>query len=116
MSAQPFSIARAPDAATQARVHLAAAHRLAVMHELDEGIDNHFTMNLPNRDGQYLILPFGRHWSEARASELIVFDESVQPCRGKARSNCRRNAYTRRSIGSAAPRSCCIPTRHGRSR
>jgi ribulose-5-phosphate 4-epimerase/fuculose-1-phosphate aldolase len=83
MSAQPFSIARAPDAATQARVHLAAAHRLAVMHELDEGIDNHFTMNLPNRDGQYLILPFGRHWSEARASELIVFDESGATLQGE---------------------------------
>jgi len=70
MSAQPFSIARAPDAATQARVHLAAAHRLAVMHELDEGIDNHFTMNLPNRDGQYLILPFGRDLEPPRRGVL----------------------------------------------
>ncbi|NLD55712.1 MAG: rRNA adenine methyltransferase, partial [Burkholderiaceae bacterium] len=28
-------------AAAEARIHLAAAHRLAVFHELDEGIDNH---------------------------------------------------------------------------
>ena len=65
-------------AMTQARIHLAGALRLAVLHELDEGIDNHFTMNVPGRDAQYLILPFGLHWSEARASDLIAFDEQGQ--------------------------------------
>jgi ribulose-5-phosphate 4-epimerase/fuculose-1-phosphate aldolase len=64
-------------------VHLAAAHRLAVFHELDEGIDNHFTMTLPGSDDGYLILPFGLHWSEACASNLIVFDESGRTLAGK---------------------------------
>jgi len=64
------------DAVAEARIHLAAAHRMAVLHELEEGIDNHFTMTVPGRDGQYLILPYGWHWSEARASDLIVFDEA----------------------------------------
>jgi ribulose-5-phosphate 4-epimerase/fuculose-1-phosphate aldolase len=31
---------------------------------------------VPGRDDRYLILPFGLHWSEARASDMIVFDES----------------------------------------
>jgi len=53
-----------------------------VLHELEEGIDNHFTLALPGRDGQYLILPYGRHWSEARASELIVFDEQGRVVEG----------------------------------
>jgi len=66
----------------EARVHLAAAHRLAVLHELEEGIDNHFTVAVPGRDGQYLILPYGLHWSEARASELIVFDEQGRVLEG----------------------------------
>ena len=66
----------AEQAVAEARIHLAAALRLAVLHELEEGIDNHFTVTVPGRDGQYLILPFGLHWSEARASDLIVFDES----------------------------------------
>jgi len=70
------------EALAEARVHLAAAHRLAVLHELEEGIDNHFTMTVPGRDGQYLILPYGRHWSEARASELIVFDEQGRVLEG----------------------------------
>jgi ribulose-5-phosphate 4-epimerase/fuculose-1-phosphate aldolase len=67
---------RLADEVAEARVHLAAALRLAVLHDLEEGIDNHFTMTVPGRQGQYFILPFGLHWSEARASDLIVFDES----------------------------------------
>jgi len=69
--------------ATQARIHLAAAHRLAVMHELEEGIDNHFTVTVPGREDQYLILPFGLHWSEARASDLIVFDDGGATLEGE---------------------------------
>jgi len=69
-------ISPAADPVRQARVHLAAALRLAVLHELEEGIDNHFTVTVPGHDDRYLILPFGLHWSEARASDLIVFDES----------------------------------------
>ena len=83
MSVHPISGTRATDAVTQARIHLAAANRLAVFHELDEGIDNHFTMTLPGHDDRYLILPFGRHWSEARASDLMVFDESGATLEGE---------------------------------
>ena len=83
MSVHSLSSSPAVDAVTQARIHLAAAHRLAVLHELEEGIDNHFTMNVPGREGQYLILPFGLHWSEARASDMIVFDESGRTLEGE---------------------------------
>lgn len=72
-----------PDPAAEARIHLAAALRMAVLHELDEGIDNHFTVEVPGRPGEYLILPFGRHWSEARASDLMVFDERGQTLEGQ---------------------------------
>ena len=74
MSVSPLISPRVADAVAEARVQLAAAHRLAVLHELEEGIDNHFTMSVPGRDGHYFILPFGLHWSEASASNLIVFD------------------------------------------
>src|SRR4051812_48134014 len=70
------------DAVQEAKVQLAAAHRLAVMHELEEGIDNHFTVTVPGRTGQYIILPFGLHWSEARASDMIVFDETGETLEG----------------------------------
>jgi len=76
MTLHQLSTARAVDSLLQAKIQLAAAHRLAVFHELEEGIDNHFTVTVPGRDDRYLILPFGFHWSEARASDMIVFDES----------------------------------------
>ena len=83
MSVSPLISPRIADAIAESRVHLAAAHRLAVLHELEEGIDNHFTMTVPGRDGQYFILPFGLHWSEACASNLIVFDEEGRVLEGE---------------------------------
>ena len=48
------------DETWRARVHLAAANRLAVYDDLEEGIDNHFTMRVPGQDDRYLVLPFGQ--------------------------------------------------------
>jgi ribulose-5-phosphate 4-epimerase/fuculose-1-phosphate aldolase len=83
MSVHTLPAARVLDPVTQAKVHLAAAHRMAVLHELEEGIDNHFTVTVPGRENQYLILPFGFHWSEARASDMIVFEESGKTLEGE---------------------------------
>ena len=70
------------DPVQQAKIELAAAHRIATIHELEEGIDNHFTVTVPGRQGQYLILPFGIHWSEAKASDMFVFDEAGNTIEG----------------------------------
>ena len=70
------------DSAAQAKIDLAAALRLAVYHQLDEGIDNHFTVTVPGYDDRFLVLPFGFHWSEARASDMIVFDEGGNTLEG----------------------------------
>jgi ribulose-5-phosphate 4-epimerase/fuculose-1-phosphate aldolase len=81
MSVHPISSSR-PDPVQQAKIDLAAAYRLAVFHDLEEGIDNHFTMTVPGTTDRYLILPFGLHWSEARASDMIIFDESGKTLEG----------------------------------
>ena len=47
----------------QARVDLAAAHRLSVMHGFNEGIANHLTLVVPGHDDRYYQIPFGMHWS-----------------------------------------------------
>lgn len=70
------------DPVAQAKIDLAAALRLAVYHELEEGIDNHFTVTVPGFDDRYLVLPFGLHWSEARASDLMVFAETGETLEG----------------------------------
>lgn len=83
MSVHKLSSTRAVDPVREAKIQLAAAHRLAVVHDLEEGIDNHFTVTLPGHDDRYLILPFGLHWSEARASDMIVFEENGRTLEGE---------------------------------
>ena len=83
MSVHKLSSSRAIDPVKEARIQLAAAYRLAVFHDLEEGIDNHFTLTVPGHDDRYLILPFGLHWSEARASDMIVFDETGATLEGE---------------------------------
>ena len=82
MSVHALSPTQVADPVAQAKIDLAAAHRLAVLHELEEGIDNHFTVTVPGHEDRFLILPFGLHWSEARASDIIVFDESGSTLEG----------------------------------
>jgi ribulose-5-phosphate 4-epimerase/fuculose-1-phosphate aldolase len=82
MSVHSLTSKRA-DPVREAKIHLAAAHRLACLHELEEGIDNHFTVTVPGTNDRYLILPFGLHWSEARASDMIVWDETGRTLEGE---------------------------------
>ena len=61
-----------PDSAEwQARVDLAAAHRLAHMQGFSEGIFNHLTLAVPGKPDRYFQIPFGLHWSEVTASCLM---------------------------------------------
>ena len=83
MSVHALSPTRVADPVAQAKIDLAAAHRLAALHELDEGIDNHFTVTVPGHEDRYLILPFGFHWSEARASDMIVYNEAGEILEGE---------------------------------
>lgn len=71
------------DPVQQAKIDLAASLRLAVYHELEEGIDNHFTVTLPGFEDRFLVLPFGLHWSEAKASDIIVFNEAGDTLEGE---------------------------------
>jgi len=60
------------DDVTQMRIDLAAAYRLAVRFGFNEGISNHFSVALD--DETFLINPHGLHWSEIRASDILVCD------------------------------------------
>ena len=40
-------------------------------------------MIVPGRSDQYLLLPYGLHWSEARASDIIVFNDAGETLEGK---------------------------------
>ncbi len=58
----------------QARIDLAAAFRWAARFGLHEGVCNHFSLAVPGEDDRYLINSQGLHWSEIRASDLLVID------------------------------------------
>ena len=73
MSANLRPLASA-DAERQARIDLAACHRLAARLQYNEGIDNHLTALVPGHTDRFLLAPFGLHWSEVRASDLLVLD------------------------------------------
>ena len=45
----------------QARIDLAAAHRLSVLHGFHEGIFNHLTLTVPGKTDRYSQIPFGMH-------------------------------------------------------
>lgn len=52
------------------RIDLAAAFRLAVMFDLHESIDNHFSYAVD--DERFLINPYGIHWALMRAGDVLL--------------------------------------------
>ncbi|MGA2548566.1 MAG: class II aldolase/adducin family protein [Burkholderiaceae bacterium] len=77
MSAHPELAVRSGsvDAAEwAARVQLAACYRIFADLGWTELIYNHITLRVPGKRDQFLINPFGLHYSEVRASNLVKID------------------------------------------
>jgi ribulose-5-phosphate 4-epimerase/fuculose-1-phosphate aldolase len=75
----------------QARIDLAAAHRLAFTQGFSEGIFNHLTLTVPGRGDRYYQIPFGMHWSEVTASsfmEVAIEDGKVRRGTGDVERSC----------------------------
>jgi ribulose-5-phosphate 4-epimerase/fuculose-1-phosphate aldolase len=71
----------------KSRLELAVALRWANRLGFSEGVDNHFSMAIPDRDGvirgnRFLINPYGFHWSEITASSLVLCDQSGKVLEG----------------------------------
>lgn len=67
---------RAPEPATEAelRRELAACYRVFAMLGWTELIYNHITVRVPGPETHFLINPFGLHYSEVTASNLVKID------------------------------------------
>src|SRR5437899_8984084 len=75
----------------QARVDLAAAHRLSFNQGFSEGIFNHLTQVVPGKHDRYYQIPFGMHWSEVKASsfmEVGINDGEVKRGDGDVERSC----------------------------
>jgi ribulose-5-phosphate 4-epimerase/fuculose-1-phosphate aldolase len=63
------------DPVRQARIDLTAALRSAARMGLNEGVCNHFSLELPGAPDKFLINPQGLHWSELTPDDLMIVDE-----------------------------------------
>lgn len=54
------------------RDDLALALRAAAHHGLGEGVCNHFSMELPDQSGRFLLNPRGLMWSEVRGDDIVM--------------------------------------------
>lgn len=71
------------DPVTQARIDLTAALRSAARMGLNEGVCNHFSLEMPGDPSRFLINPQGRHWSEITPADLMVVDEKGAVVEGR---------------------------------
>jgi ribulose-5-phosphate 4-epimerase/fuculose-1-phosphate aldolase len=62
------------DAEREARVQLAAGYRVFDMLGWTEMIFNHITLRVPGPERHFLINPFGLHYREVTASNLLLID------------------------------------------
>lgn len=70
-------------AVNQARIDLIAALRSAARMGLNEGVCNHFSLEVPGAPDKFLINPQGFHWSELTPADLMVVDEKGVVLEGK---------------------------------
>jgi len=63
----------------QEREDLACAFRWTARLNMHESIANHFSLAVSDDGSEFLVNPFGRHFSKMRASDLLVLDANETP-------------------------------------
>ena len=110
MSAVQSSPKPRDDADWRARVDLAAAYRLAARFGYNEGVCNHFTLMLPGERERFLLIPHGTHWSQVRASRLLVVDFAGNVIQGKGEAEATAFYIHARIHKQAAHAACVLHT------
>ena len=64
----------ASDPVLRLREDLALALRAAALHGFAEGVCNHFSIELPDGSGRFLLNPRGLLWSEVQAEDIVMVD------------------------------------------
>src|SRR5512145_2235221 len=73
-AARPAQDLPITEAERKARVELAACYRIFDMLGWTEMIFNHITVRVPGPEVRFLINPFGLHYGEVTASNLVLVD------------------------------------------
>jgi len=70
-------------AVLQLREDLALALRAAALHGFAEGVCNHFSIDLGDDSGRFLLNPRGLLWSEVDADDIVMVDASGKTLAGR---------------------------------
>jgi ribulose-5-phosphate 4-epimerase/fuculose-1-phosphate aldolase len=80
--APPPTFATAEEERRHRKVHLAAAFRLFARFGFDEGVAGHITARDPEHPEWFWVNPFGVHFSQIRASDLVLVNQSGEVIQG----------------------------------
>ena len=111
-AARPAQASPMTEAERKARVELAAAYRIFNMLGWVEMIFNHITVRVPGPDVRFLINPFGLHYSEITASNLVLIDLDGNPVRETKWPVNRAGFVVHSAIHGAIERAHCVMHTH----
>jgi ribulose-5-phosphate 4-epimerase/fuculose-1-phosphate aldolase len=117
-AARPAQTLPMTDAEWQARVQLAACYRIFDMLGWVEMIFNHITVRVPGSDVasthslRFLINPFGLHYREIKASNLVLIDIDGNPVRPTDWPVNRAGFVIHSAIHGAIPQAHCVMHTH----
>ena len=100
------------DAERQARIELAACYRIFDMLGWDQLIFNHITSRVPGPEVCFLINPFGLHYREVTASNLVLIDVEGNPLRETKWPVNRAGFVIHSALHAAQPESHCVMHTH----
>ena len=109
---RPAKEAPMTPAERKARVELAAAYRIVEMLGWVELIFNHITVRVPGPEIRFLINPFGLHYREVKASNLVLIDIEGNPVRETEWPVNNAGFVIHSAIHGAIPRAHCVMHTH----
>src|SRR5712691_9717615 len=110
--ARPIKELPMTEAEHNARVQLAAAYRIVDMFGWVELIFNHITLRVPGPQKHFLINPFGLHYREITASNLVLIDIDGNAVRETEWPVNRAGFVLHSAIHSSVERAHCIMHTH----
>jgi ribulose-5-phosphate 4-epimerase/fuculose-1-phosphate aldolase len=111
-AARPVKEVPMTEAERKARVELAAAYRIFDMLGWVEMIFNHITVRVPGLEVRFLINPFGLHYREVKASNLVLIDIEGNPVRETQWPVNRAGFVIHSAIHAAIPQAHCVMHTH----
>lgn len=100
------------DAERRARVELAACYRVFDMLGWTEMIFNHITLRVPGPEPRFLINPFGLHYREVKASNLVLIDLDGNILRDTGYPVNRAGFVIHSAIHGSMPHAHCVMHTH----